>query len=96
MLEDIIRYGKTERMLLHEMTNELLEFVDYEPFVRIYNNAGNFPDLDDIEHRTYQASSFIGYLKGIGDTLDAISQHLKYSFIEFDENHIKECSDDEG
>lgn len=57
--------------------NDLLDLIDEDCFNAIWRAASCFPPATDFmsERRyTYQTTAYIGYLRGVSDTLDMLSR----------------------
>lgn len=57
--------------------NDLLDLIDEDCFNTIWRAASCFPPASDFEAEnqyTYQTTAYIGYLRGVSDTLDWLSR----------------------
>lgn len=77
ILSDIIIKGRTERTVTKLSENDLLDLIDEDCFNTIWRAASCFPPASDFEGEnqyTYQTTAYIGYLRGVSDTLDWLSR----------------------
>ena len=77
ILSNIITKGQTERTVLRMSENDLLDLIDTDVFNEIWRCSSCFPPATDFmsERRyTYQTTAYIGYLRGVSDTLDMLSR----------------------
>lgn len=77
ILSNIITRGQTERKALKLSENDLLDLIDEDCFNTIWRAASCFPPASDFEGEnqyTYQTTAYIGYLRGVSDTLDWLSR----------------------
>ena len=77
ILSNIIERGQTERTALRMSENDLLELIDDDMFNKIWRSASCFPPATDfmgICNNSYQTTAYIGYLRGVSDTLDMLSR----------------------
>ena len=77
ILSNIITKGQTERTALRMSENDLLDLIDADVFNEIWRCSSCFPPATDFmsERRyTYQTTAYIGYLRGVSDTLDMLSR----------------------
>lgn len=77
ILSNIIERGQTERTALRMSENDLLELIDDDIFNKIWRTASYFPPATDfigICSNSYQTTAYIGYLRGVSDTLDMLSR----------------------
>ena len=76
-MSNIIERGQTERTALRMSENDLLELIDDDMFNKIWRAASCFPPATDflgICNNSYQTTAYIGYLRGVSDTLDMLSR----------------------
>lgn len=77
ILSNIITRGQTERSALKLSENDLLDLIEEDCFNTIWRAASCFPPASDFEAEnqyTYQTTAYIGYLRGVSDTLDWLSR----------------------
>lgn len=77
ILANIITRGQTERTALRMSENDLLDLIDEDVFNEIWRASSCFPPATDFmseRQYTYQTTAYIGYLRGVSDTLDMLSR----------------------
>lgn len=77
ILSNIIERGQTERTALKMSENDLLDLIDDDIFNKIWRVASCFPPAADFMSEcqySYQTTAYIGYLRGVSDTLDMLSR----------------------
>ena len=70
-------HGQTERTALKMSESDLLELIDENIFNEVWRRASCFPPASDFmsgHEYTYQTTAYIGYLRGVSDTLDMLSR----------------------
>lgn len=76
-MSNIIERGQTERTALKMSENDMLELIDEDVFNTIWRAASRFPPATDFMGEcqyTYQTTAYIGFLRGVSDTLDMLSR----------------------
>lgn len=77
ILSNIIARGQAERTALKMSEKDLLDLIDDDIFNEIWRCSSSFPPATDFMSErgyTYQTTAYIGYLRGVSDTLDMLSR----------------------
>lgn len=81
-LKNLLSFIETNRRLTSSMTQDLLDSIEPELFYRCFSLASRypcepFPELDGKNWKyTNQALLYIGYLRGLVDSIDSISNFI--------------------